>query len=83
MAVKICADSKISWLTSAIYNSYFINRHITDVTADLGPEVKDVPAQLRFVNTHLEAFSMENRIEQATIAAKLYKLRLHYIPKTS
>ena len=57
--------SKVLPLTG-LYNKFFLNRHLTDVTAVLGPELR-----LRIVNGHLEAFSKANRMEQAQIVAKL------------
>ena len=49
-----------------IYNRFFLKRHISDVVAVLSPGLR-----LRIVNTHLEAFSKANRMEQALIAADL------------
>ena len=57
--------SKVLPLTG-LYNKFFLNRHLTDVTAVLGPDLR-----LRIVNGHLEAFSKANRMEQAQIVAKL------------
>ena len=52
--------------SGALYNLFYLHRHLTEVTAQLGPDL-----ELRIMNAHLEAFDSQNRIEHAerTIAA--------------
>jgi endonuclease/exonuclease/phosphatase family metal-dependent hydrolase len=49
-----------------LYNSFYLHRHLTEVTAQLGPAVN-----LRIINAHLEAFEPVNRMDHAdrTVAA--------------
>ena len=50
----------------AIYNAFYLHRHLTEVTAQLGPD-----HSLRLVNAHLEAFDDKNRLEHAAQATTL------------
>ena len=50
----------------AIYNKFYLHRHLTDVTVKLGPD-----HSIRLVNAHLEAFDDKNRIQQAQQATSL------------
>ena len=50
----------------AIYNAFYLHRHLTGVTATLGPA-----HSLRIVNAHLEAFDDKNRLEHARQATTL------------
>lgn len=45
-----------------LYNRFYLHRHLTDVTANLGPGI-----DLRIVNAHLEAFHSANRQAHAAI----------------
>ena len=50
----------------AIYNAFYLHRHLTDVTVNLGPK-----HSLRLVNAHLEAFDDQNRVQHAQQARSL------------
>ena len=49
----------------AIYNRFYLHRHLTDVTAAISPDIR-----LQIVNAHLEAFDATNRLAHAGIAAQ-------------
>ena len=55
----------------AIYNKFYLHRHLTDVRAILNDTV-----ELRVVNAHLEAFDDTNRIAHANRAAELLSASL-------
>ncbi|MGB0638176.1 MAG: endonuclease/exonuclease/phosphatase family protein [Myxococcota bacterium] len=46
--------------TGFLYNLFYLHRHLTEVTAQLGPGL-----DLRIMNAHLEAFDSANRIDHA------------------
>lgn len=46
--------------TGFLYNLFYLHRHLTEVTAQLGPGL-----ELRIMNAHLEAFDSSNRIDHA------------------
>jgi endonuclease/exonuclease/phosphatase family metal-dependent hydrolase len=46
-----------------LYNLFYLHRHLTEVTAQLGPGL-----ELRVMNAHLEAFDSANRIQHAESA---------------
>lgn len=50
----------------AIYNRFYLHRHLTDVTVTVGPDHR-----VRLVNAHLEAFDDTNRIQHARTATAL------------
>jgi endonuclease/exonuclease/phosphatase family metal-dependent hydrolase len=49
----------------AIYNRFYLHRHLTEVQVQLGPST-----ELQLVNAHLEAFDDANRRDHASIAAQ-------------
>ena len=57
-------------VNGAIYNKFYLHRHLTEVTARLGPD-----HDLRVINAHLEAFDPTNRRKHAARAVELLTSR--------